>query len=580
MFRTMFKSATGLVAGMGCVFFVLISLASFAQGQDVLTFEQEVKHSFVKSLPAVVRVCDYNERTGDKRPMASGVVVSEEGLVLTVGHVNVPGKIFYVQFPDGREARARGLGEITPFDAAMIQIEEGGKYPYVPLGRSGNLPHGQACISLGYAASFRHSQPTLRLGFVVKQSTPQQATGWRGEGRRGNMRLQTTCLMEPGDSGGAVFDLEGMLIGLCSSIQLPLDANLEVPIDVYIEYWDALKQEEAYTRVPDSLRKAIPEAGAIKLVQSPIQYSDTSRVMQAAFDAQQKKAVLINSIQGDSLIEARGTLVNLGQNRLPGKKTYVLSKSSIVGDMPEVWISQEEKVVASVLHREELRDLVLLGMENYIAEGIDLSASGVSVSPSMIGTFVCSPLTGGKNKISVVGSTPFSISGQSKAGFLGAGVQLRDSGVVISMIANGSPAAAAGLTTDMYIHKINDQAVESPGKFTQLVQRHKPGDKIQLEMAHNDQTFYKEVVLATRPMASSNHVAERFEGGKSIIRDGFERVFAHDSRLHPEECGGPLLDLNGNFLGVNIARISRTGCLAIPVEEIWDFLRNSPLGIN
>src|SRR5690606_2757200 len=83
-----------------------------------------------------------------------------------------------------------------------------------------------------------------------------------------------------------------------------------------------------------------------------------------------------------------------------------------------------------------------------------------------------------------------------------------------------------------------------------------------------------EIILGSRPLIAGNHVAERFEGGKSIVRDGFSRVFTHDSRLHPTEMGGPLVDLRGQLYGVNIARLSRTSTLALPVDEIKAFLHS------
>ena len=44
--------------------------------------------------------------------------------------------------------------------------------------------------------------------------------------------------------------------------------------------------------------------------------------------------------------------------------------------------------------------------------------------------------------------------------------------------------------------------------------------------------------------------AERFESGKSEPRDGFKYVFVHDARLKSSECGAPVFDLGGGFMGV------------------------------
>lgn len=48
----------------------------------------------------------------------------------------------------------------------------------------------------------------------------------------------------------------------------------------------------------------------------------------------------------------------------------------------------------------------------------------------------------------------------------------------------------------------------------------------------------------------------------------FPSVFQHDAPLFPEECGGPVCDLKGNVLGLNIARNSRAASFAIPSSHI------------
>jgi serine protease Do len=67
-------------------------------------------------------------------------------------------------------------------------------------------------------------------------------------------------------------------------------------------------------------------------------------------------------------------------------------------------------------------------------------------------------------------------------------------------------------------------------------------------------------------------VADSFDGGPSLRRDGFQNVFCHDATLFPHECGGPLFDCDGKFIGLNIARYSRTQCYAIPSEVIRSFV--------
>jgi serine protease Do len=52
----------------------------------------------------------------------------------------------------------------------------------------------------------------------------------------------------------------------------------------------------------------------------------------------------------------------------------------------------------------------------------------------------------------------------------------------------------------------------------------------------------------------------------------FPVVFQHDSPLFPEQCGGPICDLQGNVLGINIARESRAASYAIPANHVRTIL--------
>jgi serine protease Do len=57
-------------------------------------------------------------------------------------------------------------------------------------------------------------------------------------------------------------------------------------------------------------------------------------------------------------------------------------------------------------------------------------------------------------------------------------------------------------------------------------------------------------------------------GDLSERRSGFPAVLQHDSVLGPEECGGPVIDLAGRAIGINIARAGRTESYAIPDDVL------------
>lgn len=183
---------------------------------DLKALEQQVQAVAKKVTPCVVGVSG-----------GSGVVVSEDGLVLTVAHVGEhEGRRVTVTFPDGRRARGRTLGNDHGVDAGMVQLDGKGPWPYAEVGTSDDLEQGQWCVTLGYPVSFeRGKPPVVRLGRVLRN--------------RSGM-IFADCKIMGGDSGGPLFDLEGRVIGIGSRCDDDVLVNIHVPIDSFHENWDRL----------------------------------------------------------------------------------------------------------------------------------------------------------------------------------------------------------------------------------------------------------------------------------------------------------------------------------------------------
>ena len=156
----------------------------------------------------------------------SGVIVSEEGLVLTAAHVvaSLSDDVIVI-FPDGKRVKAEKLGGDYDRDAAMVRITEKGTYPFVKVGESKGLRRNEWCVAFGHPGGFDSMRtPPVRLGRVL-----------------GNGQFVTTdCAVVGGDSGGPLFDLQGEVIGIHSNIGSTLSENRHVPIGVFLGSWDEM----------------------------------------------------------------------------------------------------------------------------------------------------------------------------------------------------------------------------------------------------------------------------------------------------------------------------------------------------
>lgn len=167
----------------------------------------------------------------------SGVVVSENGLILTAAHVIQGAEDVLVVFPDGRQVKGKSLGANYTRDAAMVKIVDGdGPWPTASFGASRALQAGDWVVAIGHSAGFDATRtPPVRFGRVISKGP-------------GNF-LTTDCTLIGGDSGGPLFDLEGRIVAIHSSIGLSLENNNHTGIDGFIEDWDRMVDGESWGRL-------------------------------------------------------------------------------------------------------------------------------------------------------------------------------------------------------------------------------------------------------------------------------------------------------------------------------------------
>lgn len=205
---------------------------------DLKAMQDQVKAVLKRAMPATVGV-SLGTSAG------SGVVINEEGYVLTAGHVSgKPDQNCTLIFPDGKRVRAKTLGWNKRLDSGLIKITEKGKWPFVPMGDSKKLKKGQWVVGVGHPGGFRPGRtPVVRVGRVL-QTTPTL--------------IQTDCALVGGDSGGPLFDLDGRVVGIHSRISWNITSNIHVPVNSYKDDWPRLAKGEEWGSMFDFLGRGGP----------------------------------------------------------------------------------------------------------------------------------------------------------------------------------------------------------------------------------------------------------------------------------------------------------------------------------
>ncbi|NRA95084.1 MAG: trypsin-like peptidase domain-containing protein [Planctomycetes bacterium] len=207
----------------------LISLAARAQEgalslEQLKSFEERLAKLTEKVVPATVGL-----RIGAAG--GSGVIVTKDGYVLTAAHVfGRPGLNVTMTLYDGRIVEGKTLGRMADDDYGLVKLDGNGPWPFVEMGHSRSLKKGQLCIATGHPGGVEPGRSApLRLGTIL--STRGQ---W----------VRTDAIVDRGDSGGPLLDLEGRVIGIHSRIGSRTTQNMHIPVDHYRREWKRLVASE------------------------------------------------------------------------------------------------------------------------------------------------------------------------------------------------------------------------------------------------------------------------------------------------------------------------------------------------
>ena len=134
-------------------------------------------------------------------------------------------------------------------------------------------------------------------------------------------------------------------------------------------------------------------------------------------------------------------------------------------------------------------------------------------------------------------------------------------------------ARAAGLRAGDLVLEFGGKKVLDTDALRAQIQACKPGEVVEVKVRREDQEKTFRVTLGTNhsPPESGQ---EDVWGDLSSVRSGFQRVLQHDTVLLPAQVGGPVVDLAGDAIGINIARAGRVETLALPGSEVQRLVKS------
>ena len=148
--------------------------------------------------------------------LSSGVIFSEDGLIMTNEHGVPNGAELIVTLPDRREAkgdRVEVVGKDPTSDVAVLRIDLP-NVPTAPLGNSDNLLIDEWVIAIGNPFGYVIGDPQPSVSVGVVSALNRWFSGPRGDRRIYRDMIQTDASINQGNSGGPLVDATGHVIGI------------------------------------------------------------------------------------------------------------------------------------------------------------------------------------------------------------------------------------------------------------------------------------------------------------------------------------------------------------------------------
>ncbi|MGH9945462.1 MAG: Do family serine endopeptidase, partial [Pyrinomonadaceae bacterium] len=214
----------------------------------------------------------------------SGVIVSNDGYILTNHHVIDGAETITVEFTDRRVMTAKVVGSDQPSDLAVLKIE-GQSLPMLPLGNSDAVRVGDVALAIGNPLNLGQ---TVTAGII---SAKGRATGL-GDGSFADF-LQTDAPINRGNSGGALINTNGELIGINSQILSPSGGSIGIGF-----------------AIPSNMAKGVMDqlikTGKVRRGQLGVQIQPVTSDIAQSLDLKEVRGVIVGGVSPGSAAERAG----------------------------------------------------------------------------------------------------------------------------------------------------------------------------------------------------------------------------------------------------------------------------------
>lgn len=370
--------------------------------------------------------------------LGSGFIISSDGYIMTNAHVVDAADEVTVKLSDKREFKAKVIGADRRTDMALLKIEASG-LPAVKFGDPNKLKVGEWVVAIGSPFGFEN---TVTAGIVSAKgrSLPQE-----------NFVpfIQTDVAVNPGNSGGPLFNMRGEVVGINSQIYSRtggfMGLSFAIPIDVASDIAQQLRTAGRVTR------------GRIGVVIQPV-----TKELAESFGLPKPQGALVNSVEKGGPAEKAGIEPGDVILRFDGK---AVNSSE---DLPRIvgGTKPGARATVQVWRNKAARDLqvTVAELQDDRARQSRRGSKPPATAPTQFGLTLSELTDARRNELKLEGGI---------------------------MVENAQGAAArAGIRRGDIILSVNNQLVKSVDQFTQMMGQFEKGSIVALRVRRGGNSLY------------------------------------------------------------------------------------------
>ena len=290
----------------------------------------------------------------------------------------------------------------------------------------------------------------------------------------------------------------------------------------------------------------------------------------------------VSHVRG-SVVEFRELGETLALGAVMSNDGYILTKASELENVidPECILSDGRRLKIREVAVDRAFDLMLVKVD-----ARDLQPVQWATTPAPeAGRILITTDSRGTPLLPGVVSVAARTMRTSSKGFLGVRMTMlpRSNYVALLSVLPGGAAERNGLKKDDIILAINGTQIRNPGQMGDIVGSVAPNQKISLRFQRDDTVRTVDIVLTPQFWSDDQVMLDRYRDTENLGKFasahnfGFPEALQHDTDLFPHQCGGPVFDISGKAVGLNIARAARITSYAIPataVLRVFEELKN------